>query len=327
MKEVYISGTGKYLPENIVTNDDLAKIVDTSDEWITTRTGIKERRISSGEDTSLMATYAAKLALENAGISAEELDFIIVATTTPDNFTPSAACLVQSNLGAAKAAAFDINAACTGFIYALNVATHLLKSGPYKHILVIGAETLSKIVNWKDRNTCVLFGDGAGAIVLSASMKKGVGTIILGSDGQKGEVLQSHALPVINPFIKTNDLQDKNHYVAMDGREVFKFATGVMVDSIEKLLQREEINLSEVKYIVPHQANFRIIDYAAKKLDVDINKFYVNLDKYGNTSSASIPIALDELNKKGLLNKNDNVIMVGFGGGLTFGAALVKWQK
>lgn len=325
MKEVYISGTGKYLPENVVTNDDLAKIVDTSDEWITTRTGIRKRRISTGENTSHMATCAAKLALENAGIAAEEIDCIIVATITPDMFTPSTACLVQSNLGAIRAVAFDINAACTGFIYALSVATSLIKGGSYNHVLVIGSETLSKIVNWADRNTCVLFGDGAGAIVLSRSYKKGLGSIVLGSDGQKGDVLQSFALPVNNPYVKANISQTDNHYVVMEGREVFKFATGVMVDSIEKILQQEELHIEDIKYIIPHQANFRIIDYAAKKLSVDINKFYVNLDKYGNTSSASIPIALDEINKKGLISKGDNMIMVGFGGGLTFGAALVKW--
>lgn len=327
MKEVYIRGTGKHVPEKIVTNEDLAKIVDTSDEWITTRTGIKERRISSGENTSHMATYAAKLALDNAGLAAEELDCIIVATITPDMFTPSTACMVQSNLGATKAAAFDINAACTGFIYALNVATHLIKSGSYNHILVIGSETLSKIVDWKDRNTCVLFGDGAGAIVLSSSVEKGVGSTVIGAQGQKGEVLQSCALPVNNPFVKANNSLIDNHYVLMEGREVFKFATGVMVDSIVEVLQKEGLNMEEIKYIVPHQANFRIIDYAAKKLAVDINKFYMNLDKYGNTSSASIPMALDEINRKGLLSKGDNVILVGFGGGLTFGAALVKWQK
>lgn len=327
MKKVYISGTGKHVPENIVTNDDLARIVDTSDEWITTRTGIKERRISSGENTSHMATEAAKQALENAGITAEDIDCIIVATITPDMFTPSTACLVQSNLGATKAAAFDLNAACTGFIYALNVATHLIKSGPYNHILVIGSETLSKIVNWEDRNTCVLFGDGAGAVVLSSSTEKGVGSIVLGSDGQKGDVLQSFALPVKNPYAKENNPQIDNHYVLMEGREVFKFATGVMVDSIEGVLDEEGLTIKDIKYIVPHQANFRIIDYAARKLGVEIDKFYVSLDKYGNTSSASIPIALDEINRKGLLSKGDNVIMVGFGGGLTFGAAIVKWQK
>lgn len=327
MKEVYIRGTGMHVPEKIVTNEDLAKIVDTSDEWITTRTGIKERRISNGENTSHMATYAAKLALDNAGLAAEELDCIIVATITPDMFTPSTACMVQSNLGATKAAAFDINAACTGFIYALNVATHLIKSGSYNHILVIGSETLSKIVDWKDRNTCVLFGDGAGAIVLSSSVEKGVGSTVIGAQGQKGEVLQSCALPVNNPFVKANNSLIDNHYVLMEGREVFKFATGVMVDSIVEVLQKEGLNMEEIKYIVPHQANFRIIDYAAKKLAVDINKFYMNLDKYGNTSSASIPMALDEINRKGLLSKGDNVILVGFGGGLTFGAALVKWQK
>ncbi|HCW03433.1 MAG TPA: 3-oxoacyl-ACP synthase [Clostridium sp.] len=327
MKEVYIKGTGRHVPENVVTNEDLAKIVDTNDEWITSRTGIKERRISSGENTSHMATCAAREALDNAGISAEDLDYIIVATVTADNFTPSTACIVQRNLGATKAAAFDINAACTGFIYGLNVATHLIKSGSSENILIIGSETLSKIVNWEDRGTCVLFGDGAGAVVLSSSADKGVGSIVIGSDGSKGDVLKSCALPINNPYIKDSNTEINNHYLTMDGREVFRFATGIMVDSIEKVLQEEGLTMEEIKYVVPHQANFRIIDYAARKLSADINKFYVNLDKYGNTSGASIPMALDEINRKGLLSKGDNLIIVGFGGGLTFGSALIKWQK
>lgn len=327
MREVFIRGTGRYVPENRVTNDDLAKIVDTSDEWITSRTGIKERRISSGENTSDIACFAAKNALEDAGVSAEEVDLIIVATVTPDMFTPATACIVQSKLGAKKAAAFDINAACSGFIYGINVAAQFVISGAYNNVLVIGAETLSKIVNWQDRNTCVLFGDGAGAVLVSSSTEKGIGSIIIASDGDKGEVLQSAALPINNPYV-TDDLKAVGHnHIVMEGREVFKFATGVIVESIEEILRRENLTMQDIKYVVPHQANLRIIDYAAKKLCAEPDKFYINVDKYGNTSSASIPIALDEINKNGLLNKGDKIIIVGFGGGLTYGAALLQWQK
>lgn len=325
MKEVFIRGTGRYAPENVVTNDDLSKIVDTSDEWITTRTGIKERRISTGENTSDLAYKAALKALKDAKIEAGDLDLIIVATVTPDMFTPSTACIVQSKLGARKAAAFDINAACSGFIYALNIATQFVRSGVYENVLVIGAETLSKIMNWQDRNTCVLFGDGAGAVVVSPSEEKGIGSAIIASDGEKGSVLESAALPINNPYAE--NVLDRNHYVSMEGREVFKFATTVIVESIEKILNQENVTISDLSYVVPHQANLRIIDYASKKLGAESDKFYVNLDKYGNTSGASIPIALDEMNEKGLLKKGDKIIIVGFGGGLTYGAVSIQWQK
>lgn len=327
MTEVYIRGTGRYVPENIVTNFNLAEIVDTSDEWISTRSGIKERRITTGENTSHIAFHAAENALKDAGISAEELDLIIVATVTPDNVTPSTSCMLQSMLGAPKAAAFDINAACSGFIYGLNTAIQFIRNGVYNNILVVGAETLSKIVNWQDRSTCVLFGDGAGAAVVSSSDVKGVGSVIIGSDGSKGDVLKCYALPIDNPFLKEEEIEEHKRYVVMEGREVFRFATGVMVDSIEEILRKENLSIEDIKYFVPHQANYRIIEYAAKKLDIDISKFYVNLDKYGNTSSASIPMALDEMSKNGLLSKGDKIIIVGFGGGLTYGAAFLQWQK
>ncbi|WP_163193986.1 beta-ketoacyl-ACP synthase III [Clostridium thermarum] len=327
MGEVYISGTGRYVPENIITNDDLAKIVDTSDEWISSRSGIKERRITSGENTSDLAVKAAKNALENAGVSAENVDLIIVATVTPDMFTPATACLVQSKLGAKKAAAFDINAACTGFIYGISVGTQFIKTGVYNHVLVIGAETLSKIVNWQDRSTCVLFGDGAGAVLLSSSKVRGVGSILIAADGEKGEVLQSHALPINNPYAPDNIEHAGHNHIVMDGREVFKFATSVMAESVEEILKRENLTMDDIQYVIPHQANVRIIDYATRKLSADPSKFYVNLDKYGNTSSASIPIALDEINRNGLLSNGDKLIIVGFGGGLTNGAAFLQWQK
>lgn len=325
MGEAYIRGTGRYVPENLVTNFDLAEIVDTSDEWITTRTGIRERHISTGENTSHIAYHAAENALKDAGITADELDLIILATVTPDMFTPATACILQSMLGAKKAAAFDINAACSGFIYGMDVAVQFVRNGVYKNVLVVGSETLSKIVNWQDRSTCVLFGDGAGAAVISSSGQRGIGSIITGSDGTKGGVLRCTAVAVNNPFNK-EQCEAEESYVVMEGREVFRFATTVIVESIEEILKRENLRIEDIKYFVPHQANLRIIDYASKKLGVDISKFYVNLERYGNTSSASIPIALDEMNKNGLLSKDDKIIIVGFGGGLTYGAALLQWQ-
>jgi 3-oxoacyl-[acyl-carrier-protein] synthase III len=333
--EVRIMGTGSYAPENIVKNSDLAAIVDTTDEWIVTRTGIRERRISCGENTSHIATKAALKALEAAEVKPEEIDLIIVATLTPDMYTPAAACMVQKNLGASRASAFDLNAACSGFIYGLNVGAQFIKTGTYKKILVIGAEVLSKILNWKDRNTCVLFGDGAGAVVLGPSEEKGIISVHTGAEGDKGEVLECPALPIDNPYAvgklnlvegtEEQQLLKRPSHVTMDGREVFRFATGIMTDSIERLLKDSALQIEDISYIVPHQANLRIIDFASRKLNLDLSRFYINLDRYGNTSSASIPIALDEMNKKGMLKKGDKLIFVGFGGGLTYGAALIQW--
>jgi 3-oxoacyl-[acyl-carrier-protein] synthase-3 len=325
MTEVKILGTGHYAPNNIVTNHDLAKIVDTSDEWIVSRTGIKERRISTGEDSSELATKAALEALENSNVSAEDLDLIIVTTITPDNFTPSTACMVQGNIGAVKAAAFDLNAACTGFVYGMSVGSQFIKSGAYKKVLIIGVEVLSKIVNWEDRNTCVLFGDGAGAVVLGESDKSGVLNFHLASEGKKGKVLSCPSVKLNNPYL-TDEVIETKSYLYMEGREVFKFATTVIGDSIDTLLKEAGIAKEDIKYIVPHQANLRIIDYAAKRLGMDKEKFYTNLDRYGNTSGASIPIALDEMNKKGLLKPSDKIVLVGFGGGLTYGSVLIQWQ-
>lgn len=323
--EVRIKGTGSYAPDNIVTNDDLAKLVETSDEWIVTRTGIKERRISTGENTSHIATKAAIRALENAKVAPEELDLIIVATITPDMHTPSAACMVQKNLGATKAAAFDLNAACSGFIYGLNVGAQFIRTGDYQNVLVIGAEVLSKVVNWEDRNTCVLFGDGAGAAVLGTSDKAGIISVITGAEGDKGECLQCEGIPVRNPYTDAAIDSEIRSFVEMEGREVFKFATKIIGESVEKLLNESGLKAEDINYIIPHQANLRIIDYASRRLNIDIDRFYVNLDKYGNTSSASIAIALDEMNRKGMLKQGDKLIFVGFGGGLTYGAVLVEW--
>lgn len=321
MKEVKILSFGGYVPERIVTNDDLMNVVETSDEWISRVTGIRERRISEGDNTSDLATKAARIALERANLKPEDIDLIIVATTSPDNFTPASACIVQGNLGAVNAFCFDVNAACSGFLFALNTASQFIKTGQCKTALVIGAEVLSKIVDWTDRNTCVLFGDGAGAVVITDSETPGILSMQCGSDGSKGSVLTCPAAPLTNMLIKD---ETTKCYIAMNGKEVFKFAVKVIPDSIEKILKDTNLTLEDIKYIVPHQANIRIIEFAAKKLGLDMDKFYVNLDRFGNTSSASIPIALNEMYEKGLLLKGDKIIAVGFGGGLTWGAALIE---
>lgn len=323
MFDVRVVSTGRYVPENIVTNDDLSKLVDTSDEWIRSRTGIKERRIAKDEDNSTIAIKAGKKALESSNLKPEDIDLIIVATVTPDNYTPSAACMVQEGIGAVNASCFDINAACTGFIYAAGIATQFIKTGQSKTALVIGVEVLSKIVDWEDRNTCVLFGDGAGAAILERSEEPGMIAQFTGADGTGGKFLQCGSTPVENPFMKAKD--DFSGKISMSGRDVFRFAVGAMIKSIDKVLENSEYSLDDIKYIIPHQANLRIIDAVGKKLNIDNNKFYINLDKYGNTSGASIPIALDEMNEKGMLQKGDLIILVGFGGGLTFGAHLIKW--
>jgi 3-oxoacyl-[acyl-carrier-protein] synthase-3 len=324
MFEVKILSTGSYAPENTIKNSDLSKIVDTSDEWISERTGIKERRISKGENTSDLAVKASEKALKSSGLSAEEIDLIIVATATPDSFLPATACIVQDKIKAVNATCFDISAACTGFIYGVSIATQFIKTGQSKNALVIGAEVLSKIVNWEDRNTCVLFGDGAGAAILQRSDEKGIISQYTGSDGSGGKFLFCDTVPVKNPY--SEEVKTIQNTVAMNGREVFKFAARIIPHCVNKVLEGTPYSLDDIKYIVPHQANEKIIDFAVKKLNMDKSKFYINLDRFGNTSSASIPIAVDEMNEKGLLNKGDKIILVGFGGGLTFGAQLIEWS-
>lgn len=333
MVEVQIIGTGSYLPERVLTNEEISKVVETDDEWIRSRTGIGERRISTGENTSDIAAKAALEALENANLTPEEIDLIIVATVTPDCYTPATACLVQNIIGAKNAVCFDISAACSGFIYGLNIAEQFLRVGTMKSALVIGAETLSKILDWNDRGTCVLFGDGAGAAVVRAGEEKGILANYMGSDGRGGNLLKCNAAPIEinNPTLRKEVLGDKEAssagYLFMEGKEVFKFAVKVMEETIEKLIEKANLNINDVDHIIPHQANLRIIDYTIKKLGIDKEKFYINLQSYGNTSGASIPIALDEMNKKGLLKKGQNLLMVGFGGGLTWGGTLLKWSK
>ncbi len=324
MYNAEIVGTGRAVPDHIVSNDDLSKIVDTNDEWISDRTGIKERRISTTENTSDLAVRSAQEALNAAGVSPEEVDLIIVATVTPDYFFPATACLVQARIGAPRATSFDISAACSGFIYGLSIARQFIGSGLVKTALVIGSEVLSKVIDWEDRNTCVLFADGAGAAVLKRG-EQGIISETTGTDGTGAESIQCQAIPLKNKYCDFS--QDKHHFLTMNGREIFKFAVRVVPECIEKVLQDAGYQLDDVKYIIPHQANIRILESAAKKLKIDINKFYVNIDMYGNTSGASIPIALDEMVRDGLLKKGDIIIIVGFGAGLTYGAQLIKWMK
>ncbi|KXZ39624.1 3-oxoacyl-[acyl-carrier-protein] synthase III [Alkalithermobacter thermoalcaliphilus JW-YL-7 = DSM 7308] len=326
-KRAGILGIGSFVPEKVVTNFDMEKIVDTSDEWIFTRTGIKERRIA-GENvaTSDLATNAAKIALENASTKPEEIDLIIVATVTPDMTFPSTACIVQKNIGATRAAAFDLEAACSGFIYSLSIANQFIQSGTYKKILVIGAETLSKIVDWTDRNTCVLFGDGAGAVVLGeVDENEGILSTYLGADGSGGQFLTQPAGGSRLPA-SFDTVNNKLHFIKMEGNEVFKFAVRIMGESAKKAIELAGLTSEDIDFIVPHQANIRIIEASAKRLKVSMDKVYVNLDKYGNMSSASIPVALDEAYKAKAIKRGDNIVLVGFGGGLTWGSVLLKWS-
>ena len=323
MKNAKMIGFGLYTPKNLVENERLQEFLETSDEWIRTRTGIERRYISLDENTSDLAVEASKKALSQAGLSAEDIDLIILATVTPDNFTPSTACIVQDKLGAKNAWAFDINAACTGFIYALKLGKSLIRSGEAKNALIIGAETLSKALNWEDRGSCVLFGDGAGATVLTSTEEDcGIKCVNVKSDGSKGDSLVIQGLPLNSPFKDRKEVSE--NYINMNGREIFKFATKVMEESTVDILEKENIKIEEIDVIIPHQANLRIIDYVGKRLGIPREKFVTNLQNYGNTSGASIPIALCEAIDDGKVKRGDNIIMVGFGGGLTWGAALIK---
>ncbi|QHS21674.1 ketoacyl-ACP synthase III [Virgibacillus sp. MSP4-1] len=302
-------GIGHFVPEKVVTNEDMEKIVDTSDEWIRTRTGIEERRIADDDmDTSDMAYRAAENALNDAGISGEELDLILVATVTPDQPFPSVACRLQERFGAKKAAAMDISAACSGFMYGLATAQQFINSGVYQNVLVIGVEKLSKITNWEDRNTCVLFGDGAGAAVVGpVEDGKGILSFELGSDGSGGDHLY------------------QDEYIVMNGREVFKFAVRQMGESAVNVVEKIGLKKEDVDYLIPHQANIRIMETARERLGIEKEKMSKSVHKYGNTSAASIPIALSEDVKNGKIKEDDLVVLVGFGGGLTWGAVALRW--
>lgn len=327
-KGVGILGIDFYLPDKVITNADWSKLVDTSDEWIVERTGIHERRMADpAVATSDLAIAAAKKALADAHVEAKDLDLIIVATATPDMFFPSTACLVQANLQAEKAAAFDLAAGCSGFVYGLVTGAQFIKAGFYRHVLVIGAETLLRIMDWTDRNTCVLFGDGAGAAVLG-EVPAGYGLLgaRLGADGKGGDLLKLPAggsrLP---PSAET--IAKRQHYVHMNGNEVFKFAVRVMGEAALEALENAGLTKADVDFLIPHQANIRIIQAAARRLRIPAEKVFVNLGKYGNTSSASIPIAITEAYRAGKIKNGDNVVLVGFGAGLTWAAAVIKWYK
>ena len=316
-----IIGTGFYVPDNQVANEFFESIMETNDEWISSRTGIKTRYFSKGENTSDLGTNAALMALKDSNLTAEDIDIIIFATMTPDTFMPSTACLVQKNIGAVNAFAFDISAACSGFMYALGIAKEFLENGKVKNALVIGGEVMSKALDFTDRGTAVLFGDGAGAVVLQSSLEPGIINSYLGSrDDVKGSLVLK-ALPVDNPFI--NNENDTNK-MTMDGREVFKFSKQVIMDTIDKVLEGTGYSYDDIKMIIPHQANTRLIDYAIDKNDKLKDKFYINVDRFGNTSAGSIAIALSEVRQKKLVEAGDLVILVGFGGGFTWGSLLIK---
>lgn len=328
MKSVGFLGIGSYVPEKVLTNFDLEKIVETNDEWIVERTGISERRIAADDQaTSDLAFIAATRALKDANVKPEEIDLIIVATESPDTKFPSTACLIQDRIGAKNAAAFDLGAGCSGFVYGSAVASQMITTGLYKKALVIGAETLSRILNWEDRNTCVLFGDGAGAAVLG-EVEKGYGIlgIDLGADGSGGDYLSLPASGSRKPA-SMETVNNKEHFIHMDGQEVFKFAIKIMPKTTLTVLKKANLNKDDLDIIIPHQANIRIIESAARRLKVNKDIIYVNVQKYGNTSAASIPIAMCEAKEEGKLFKGQNVELVGFGAGLTWASMIVKWSK
>lgn len=316
-----IVGTGSYVPEKIVTNEDLAGIVDTSDEWIRTRSGIRSRYLATDMGTSEIAVQAALRALEMANVDVLELDCIIVATSTPEKHFPSCACEVQGAIGAKNAAAFDIGAACSGFVFAMSTMDAFMKSGMYQTGLVIGADVLSKVIDWKDRGTCVLFGDGAGAAVVRAEEIGVIGSV-MGADGSRGDVLSCLSRSTGNFLTGT---EPQMGYMSMNGQEVFKFAVKKVPECICQVLQENHINIKDVKYFMLHQANVRILEAAAKRLGQPLDKFPIDIEKYGNTSGASIAILLDEWNRKGMLIRGDKLVLAGFGAGLTWGALLLEW--
>jgi 3-oxoacyl-[acyl-carrier-protein] synthase-3 len=323
----HICGWGTAVPDNILTNAELSRMVDTTDDWIVNRTGIKQRYIANDKETTAsLGVKAAKSALDTANISPNVLDLIIVATSTPEHNFPSTASIIQDELGARNAGAFDMAAACTGFVYALTVAGQIIQSGSMNTILVIGSETLSKIVNWEDRSTCVLFGDGAGAFVLQGSeVPGGILSSVLRSDGSGGDLLKVPAGGSAIPA-SYDSLRDNLHTITMNGREVFRFATRVMADACREVVNEAGLTMDDIDFIVPHQANVRIIEAAARNLDLPLDMFIMNMDRYGNTSAASIPLALCEAVAENKIKPYNNLVFVAFGGGLTWGATLVTWD-
>lgn len=327
-KYAAITGWGSAVPQRVLTNFDLEKFVETSDEWIRTRTGIRERRVVGQEEsTSTLAIEAARKALESAQVSPWQVDLVICCTATPDYLFPATACLVQHEIGAENAGAFDLEAACAGFIYGLSVGSQFIRSGAYQTVLVVAAEALSRFIDWKDRSTCVLFGDGAGAVVLQASDNpSGLISCVLGSYGVGEDLIK---LPGGGARIPANEesIANGEHYIKMNGSEVYRFAVRILGDSAIEALQKAGLSYEDISLFVPHQANTRIIDSVAKRLELDRDKVYLDIEKYGNTSAASIPIALCEAIDEGRVKDGDNILFVAFGAGLTSAAAVVKWGK
>jgi len=324
-----IVSTGSSVPELEIGNHQLAELVDTSDEWIVTRTGMSRRHIATAETTSSLAAAAARKALEAAGLQADAVDLIVVATVTPDNFTPTVACEVQAALGNTTATCFDLWAGCSGFVFSLAVADSMIRVGTVRRALVIGAETLSRVVDWTDRNTCVLFGDGAGAVVLEASSERGVLACVTRSDGSRSSVLRIPGLPKANPWVggaaQAVSVDVAPSVINMDGQEVFRFAVGAIQWSLEESAKMAGIDIASIERVIPHQANNRIIDAVASRMGIPRDVFYTNLQRFGNTSAASIPIALDELNRAGSISAGAHLALVGFGGGLTWGGSIIRW--
>lgn len=325
--EMKFVSTGSYLPDQVIDNEFLSHIVDTSDEWISSRTGIRQRRVTAGEGTASMAAKAASKAIARANIDPMDIDLIIVATMSPDNFLPNTACEVQAKVGAMNAVCYDLSAACSGFVFALNTAYSFIKAGIYKTALLIGSEVISKMLDWNDRSTCVLFGDGSGAAIVQAC-DDGEFYSILGSDGTRKDALTCANRYISNPITSKegNTLtEDSLDYVKMEGQEVFKFVIKTIPNTIQQVIEKADCTKEDIRYYVLHQANKRILESVAKKLKEPIEKFPMNLDKYGNTSAASIPILLDKMNKKNMLTRGDRIIVSGFGGGLTWGTTLIEW--
>lgn len=334
MRTIRITGTGSALPGRIVTNKELEQMVETSDEWIRERTGIAERHVSVGETVVTLASEAAHKALEQAGKRAEEIDLILVATCSPEQYLPCCACQVQAAVGAVNALAFDVNAACSGFLFALNTADAYLRMGLAENALIIGSEVLSKLVDWTDRGSCILFGDGAGAVVVErCEASPGILGRALHSDGTGGGVLQCGARELTTPYARTSaaktdqkqQTDDREHYIQMDGQEVYRFATRRVPQCIEEALADAGLAVPDIDLFVLHQANARIIDAVAKRLHADREKFPTNLERVGNLSSASIPVLLDEQHRQGKLHRGDRIVLAGFGAGLTIGACVMTW--
>lgn len=324
-----ITGTGSALPREAVDNNQIAEWVETSDEWVRERTGIGSRRISTGETVVSLAARACEKALQQAGKGASEVDMILLATCSPEYLLPCCACQVQAQIGAANAVAFDINAACSGFLFGLNTAYAYLQTGMYKTILVVGSEVLSKLVDWKDRSSCILFGDGAGAALVEAAGEQeqpcGLIACVQGSDGVKGMALKCRERALQNPLFREEFQNGENRYVQMDGREVYRFATRQVADCIREALEKARLAVEDIDLFVLHQANVRIIEAVAKRLHADIERFPMNLEQVGNISSATIPVLLDELNREGKLHQGDKIVLSGFGAGLTYGACIFIW--